>query len=67
MNTPIWYPSLTLDMAKLRELTHSSVHWNRTWSDELNKEFLLIKQTIKNNLELNPYDSDLETHLFVDA
>ena len=62
-----WYPTMTIQTKHIREMTHENNHWNSTWTIELDSKFKQIKQSIAQNLQLNPYNPDLPTQLFTDA
>ena len=62
-----WYPTMTLHTKHLREITNENNHRNSIWTTELYTEFKQIKHSIAQNLQLNPYNPDLPTQLFIDA
>ena len=58
---------MTIQTKHLREITLKNNHWNGISTTELDSEFKQIKQSIAQNLQINPYNPDLPTQLFTDA
>ena len=60
-----WIPNIKLAIPGIRKLSGSNTPF--TWNDEMDREFESMKQHVKKNVSLTPFDMKKPIHLHTDA
>ena len=60
-----WLPEVSFTTTNLRRLTSSSTPFK--WTEDLDKEFLALKDLIQKRVQLSPLDLSKEIHVYTDA